>query len=567
MTLIPPSVVRQVIDEGLGEVTRRVELYENGGEVLWRSDVSSRLIEGGINATYGDNERRTLDVMLRNDDNALRSQPGGLWYDKIVKIYRGVQYNPNLVSPRVVILEATGGETGAFILAGKIARSGIENVTVMLDAVSAASLKQYDVFVSYTTSTASAKGGLLKELYAAGKSVITVSTANTGAVIPYVTATVNVSETLGISQPVKASPLSPGWTTEAQGAASGAVPTALDGSATIASRWQRGDSSYVITGSIASNANGGKWFDLHLPSINGANTLRLFANGINWIRGIGSTQHWETQLGEFVIDGINGDLFPSAVKVTGRDYTKRCMNSKIEQAVTFAADTTVGTLVTALAANSGIKKFRLLNMPETLGSTQSFDRGTPRWDIMKKAADANGYEIFFDREGYLVTRKYLDPTTSAPSETWKTGVDGNLAALGRSVNDSRIYNHIAVYGDPSSGETRLPFLAEAFNTNPSSPTNIDELGDRYYSYASTFFTSQQQCQEYANRLLGLHALESFELNISAINYPWVEVGDIGRVIDPNAVATDPDTYLIDSLSIPLSLGPMSLTGKRVTMVG
>jgi hypothetical protein len=563
----PTNTVRKVIDDALGEVTRRVEIYESDGMTLWNPDVQDRLQDGQVGVTYGDNERRTLDITLRNDDNLFRSQPGGFWYDKVVKLYRGVAWSPALVVPTAAIIEAQGGEPAAFRVAGYMSRAGITNTTVRLDVPSYSDLLAYDTIVSFTGSNATSNGLLLQELYNAGKNIITISVANSSSVLPFVNTQTSISETVGISQPAVPTSLSAGWTTEARGIGTGPFPTALRDGATVVSRYQLANSSYVITGSVASNSAGGKWFDLHLPSVNATNTLILFGNGVQWIRGAGTIQNWETQIGEFVIDGINGDYFPSSVKVTGRDYVKRLMNSKIENAVSFAADTTLYTLVRALAANAGIVKFRLANMSEPIGSVMSFDRGTSRWDVVRQAAHAHGYEIFFDSEGYLVTRKFLDPTLSPEANIFKTGIDGNLASLNRSVNDSRIYNHIVVYGDPTSGEERMPYVGSAVNREPASPTNVDRIGDRYYSYASTFFTSQQQCQEYAERLLKLNALESFELSFQSINYPWMEAGEIARVIDPKAVATDPVKYLVDTVTIPMSLGPMSFTGKRVTIVG
>lgn len=566
MTL-PTNTVRKVIDDGLGEITRRVEIYESDGLTVWNSDAEDRLQDGSVNVSYGDNERRTLDITLRNDDNFLRSQPNGFWYDKVLKLYRGVKWNPTMIVPTAIIIEAQGGEPAGFRLAGTMARAGISNTTVRLDVPSYYELLEYDTIVSFTGTNATTNPLLLQELYNAGKNVITISVANSTSVVPFFSAQTNVAETIGISQPATATALSPGWTTEARGVGTGPFPTALQYGATSVSRYQLANSSYVITGSIGTNEAGGKWFDLHLPTVNATQTLILFANGLNWIRGVGSFTDWETQVGEFVIDSINNDYFPSSVKVTGRDYVKRCVNSKTESAMSFAADTSVYTLVRSVGANAGVKKFRLGNMTETIGTIMSFDRGTSRWEIMRQAAQAQGYEIFFDAEGYLVTRKFLDPTLSPESNVFSTGVDGNLATLARSVNDTRIYNHIAVYGDPSSGEERMPYYGEAINREPASPTNVDRIGDRYYSYASTFFTSSQQCQDYANRLLSLHALESFELSFTSINYPWMEAGEIARVIDPKAVATDPTKYLVDSVSIPMALGPMSFTGKRVTIVG
>lgn len=108
MTL-PTNTVRKVIDDGLGEITRRVEIYESDGLTVWNSDAEDRLQDGSVNVSYGDNERRTLDITLRNDDNFLRSQPNGFWYDKVLKLYRGVKWNPTMIVPTAIIIEAQGG--------------------------------------------------------------------------------------------------------------------------------------------------------------------------------------------------------------------------------------------------------------------------------------------------------------------------------------------------------------------------------------------------------------------------------------------------------------------------
>lgn len=567
----PPAVVKEVVDRGIGQVTRRVEIYESDGNTLWAGDVSNRLIAGNVNLQYGDNERRSMDLTLKNDDNLLRSRPNGFWYDKVIKLYRGVTYQASMVTTRAVIIEHSGGTTGGVRLAALLKRFGVDAV-YQSTFTSAADLLDYDIIISMTGTAATAKSADLKNLYNLGRNVVTISSANTATHVPHIASTASKSSTWGISQPAEGNDLTAGWTSEGiTGTTTGQAVTGLAAGALQVARWTMTDSSTSITGSVAFNGIGGKWFDYHLPSLTGSGgSTQLYAllgNVLLWMKGGTGKTRWETQIGEFVIDGINGDAFPTGVKVNGRDYVKRCVTSKLENSSSFESSLSVKTLVTALAANAGVTKMRLTEMPETLGSTQSFERGTPRWDIMRAASHAAGYELFFDGEGYLTTRKYLDPSLGSPNHIFKTGEMGNLSTLTRSTNDSRIYNHVVVYGDPPSGEQRLPFVAEAKNTNPTSPTRISRIGDRFYSYASTFFTTQQQCQEYANRLLGLHALESYELNFSSINYPWMEVGEIARVLDPNAVASDPDKYLIDTASIPLALGPMSMTGKRVTMVG
>lgn len=562
-----PRVVKEAIDRGvLDSITRRIEVYESDGVTPWQDALTDRLVDGSVGVAYGDNERRTLDLTLRNDDNLLRSAPTGFWYDKVIKLYRGVKYSPDVVTPGVAIIDSVGGLNGSGALIAWLARIGLPGARYFGNTVTAGQLQDYDIIVSYTGSNAATSyGQLLSELYASGKNVVTIGINNREGVIPFFTATTGYTGFWSIEQVPTPPSLGAGWTTEVVGGSvAGWYPSGLSPYATQVARSPVTQSTWMVTASAAANETGGRWFDLRLPALGGAQVAILMTNVVKWFKS--EYGNWETQIGEFVIDGISTPHFPSNVKVTGRDYTKRALNSKLENAMSFDAGTTVGMLVTALAANSGITKMRLGSMPETIGSTMSFDRGTPRWEVMGAAARTQGYEIYFDHEGYLTTRKYLDPTTSPENYVFKTGPEGNLASIDRAVNDTRIYNHIVVYGDPTSGETRLPFIAEVKNENPSSPTRMEKLGDRYYSYASTFFTSQQQCQDYAVRLLRLHALESFELSFQAINYPWLEVGEIARVEDPKAVASDPTKYLVDSATIPLGLGPMSFTGKRVVIV-
>ncbi|QEM40899.1 MAG: minor tail protein [Phage AS32] len=561
-----PAVVKEAIDRGqLQQVTRRVEVLEADAVTYWNDGLGDRLIDGNVNISYGDSERRTLDITFRDDDNLLRSKPNGFWYDKIIKVYRGVKYSPNIVTPSTAIIESVGGLAASGTLISYLARIGLPDAEFKSGTLDLTDLLNYDIVVSYTGTAASTQATLLQELYNRGQNVITISNGNTATQVPFLTGVGFRTDTWGISQPTDPTSLSTGWTTEQVAAGVGGYrATGVGAGAVVVARWVMGDASYGITASVAINGNGGKWFNLHLPNLGASQTRQLFANVVEWLKE--DFGEWETQIGEFTIDAIRSPHFPSQTTVTGRDYVKKCANSKIEQAMTFASSTTVETLITALAANAGITKFRMVSMPETIGSEKTFDRGTPRWDVMSDIAKTQGYEIFFDHQGYLTTRPYLDPTLSPESFIFKTGAEGNLSSIDRNVHDSRIYNHIAVYGDPSSSETRFPYFGEAKNTNPLSPTRIDKIGDRYYSYASTFFTSQVQTQQYAERLLGLHSLESFELSFQAINYPWLEVGEIARVEDPKAVETDPTKYLIDSGTIPLGLGPMSLTGKRVLIV-
>ena len=361
-------------------------------------------------------------------------------------------------------------------------------------------------------------------------------------------------------------PVNDGWTTESGRTASGRKTTAVRPAARVVARYLDGTSEHYTAIIEENTSSGGRWFHYH-PQAFGTQSKVLLKNALDWLRNFQQFSEWMTQIGEFQIDNIAEDHFPYITKVTGRDFTKKCLTSpKFESSASFAAGTNVIDLVKALAANSGIIKFHMPTSDATLSDRLDVERGTDRWSIMQSAANSSNFEIYFDALGYLTMREYLDPSFSPISHTFQTGSpNGDMVSWSRSTNDSRLYNHIVVTGETSE-ESVLPFFGEAINTEPSSPTRTQRIGDRPYFYTSSFFTNDQQCIDLANSWLKIHALESYELSIDSLVYPWMEVGEIIEILDPRRTAYEPTRFLLDTLSIPLDLGSMSATGKRVTLV-
>lgn len=292
--------------------------------------------------------------------------------------------------------------------------------------------------------------------------------------------------------------------------------------------------------------------------------IKIF-RGVEY-REEGETKLWETQIGEFMIDSLKESHFPDTVSVSGRDYTKKMLTSKFVAATGFNAGASLDATINTIAAAAGIPATKRFIPPtgKVLGRDFIFERGVERWKACRELADAYGYELFFTGQGVLVMREYLDPTTSPLAYTFLTGETGNLVTYDKSVSDGRLYNHVVVSGESSD---TIPVWAEARNDNPASPTNINLIGDRLYQYVSSFITTETQAQDVANRFLSIHSLQEYDFNFSALMLPWLEVGEIVEFIDPKATLTQPDRFLLSTLTIPLGLGPMSGTGKRVTILG
>lgn len=290
--------------------------------------------------------------------------------------------------------------------------------------------------------------------------------------------------------------------------------------------------------------------------------LRIFRGIKFW--DVSGERYVEYQLAELMMDQVKEARFPNTVQITSRDYTKKCLLSKFARATAFDANYAIETVISSMASNAGITRQLIPATGKILGKDYFFEAGKSRWEAMKEIATAFGYELFFDAHGYLVMRPFIDPTAGGISHTLSTGPDGNLVTWEKSTDDSEIFNHITVTGSDTDS---IPVWAEALNNEPTSPTRIAKLGDRTYPYQSAFVSTDAQAQDLASALLKIYALESYEINFTSLNAPWLEAGEVVRFIDPEASVYDPDRYLLTALNIPLTLDPMTGVGKRVTIVG
>lgn len=292
--------------------------------------------------------------------------------------------------------------------------------------------------------------------------------------------------------------------------------------------------------------------------------------GIKYFDGTGLAKAYETQIGEFMIDRISEDRFPHVVKVTGRDYAKKCLTSKTKASMTFKAGTPAEEIIRAVAANAGITKFALPVTGQSYALDLVFEQFTERWAVIKKVADSIGYDVYFRGDGYLTMRPYADPYLDPTTWIFRGGKqDGTLIDFNRSSNDSRIKNHIIVQGatlTTADGYNTVIWY-ELRNDDPRSPTNIARIGDRVDPIQNDLFTSVEFAKAFAEKRMKILALEEYQVDFSNAILPWLEANDIVDVDESNGSNYVPSRFVLSSFSFPLKLGAMSSTGRRVTIVG
>lgn len=342
-----------------------------------------------------------------------------------------------------------------------------------------------------------------------------------------------------------------------------------------ATLWRPSGQLGLLSGNVSVDQGRDERRTLSLSLDNSDNALNLSPGGlwydkvIRAYRGVrasdGST--WEAQVGEFMIDDLKQADFPNNLDITGRDFTKKLLIDKFATMTGFAKNQPFEEIIRTIALNGGIPASKM-SLPLTGKSTNKvyfFDRTLSRWEAIKQLAGDFAYDIYFDMNGVLRLETFTDPYLDPPQYTFRTGEFGNIMDFGKSLNDSRIYNYVVVTGGTPEGGGTPPY-ATASNSDPASPTSIQELGRRAYFYTSEFMTTQAQCQAVANKFIKIHALEQFETSIESIVAPYLEAGITVNFEDPEPAAHQPNKYLMDSFSIPLGLGSMSSSLKRVIQV-
>ena len=567
---VDADVVSAILS-GTTRITRRLEICESDGSIWLPSEETPRMIEGSVSVDYSRAERRAIDITLDNSDGTLVHDPLGFWYDKVLKVYRGIEY-PNLRrQPAILVID----DGATFLSVVPLLRTlGFVDVTVNTAVSTVDQMYGYDIIVSNASTGQTTKGALLAAAYAAGYKILSMGLGSTEAQIPLITATVAKSDaaTWTVNRYTGAdNQLKDSWSDFSMALVTntGRLPVGLAAGVRIVGTWTNaGNAGY--TAFIQENVRGSRWFHFQPTAWPVANNSfkSLMKNGLTWLYGYLETQTYEVQVGEFMIDQIDEESFPRTIKVTGRDYTKKLLRSKFSNSLSFNAGLDLDYVVNALAANGGILKFVPGATGITVDADLTFARGDERWKAISDLCTAAGVEVFFNPQGYLVTRPFLDPVTSPASVSLAVGEpDGNLVSYSKSSNDSRIYNRVVVTGEDSEtlGEGVF-FQAVAENNEPTSPTRIERLGSIDYFYTSAFFTSTEQCQRTADNFLSVMALEEFNLDFSSLVFPWLEAGEIAEFSDPTK-ADFPERFLLTNFSIPLGLSAMSGTAKRVSIVG
>lgn len=186
MANTPPLHIQRAFLQPVVRVIRRLEIYEQDGKTPWRRDLwTSLLVTGQVSVDYERDERRSIDLELDNSAGDLNPAAGGLWYDKVFKLYYGVNIGNSDRGVRVAVIEQFNADGQAFALKQALERGGVNEVHYLPTVTTYEQIQEYDVLVAIS-GTSTQKAAFLTECYNKGKSVITFTLDQTAASLPLV---------------------------------------------------------------------------------------------------------------------------------------------------------------------------------------------------------------------------------------------------------------------------------------------------------------------------------------------------------------------------------------------
>lgn len=283
------------------------------------------------------------------------------------------------------------------------------------------------------------------------------------------------------------------------------------------------------------------------------------------------------QVGEFVVSPINSTSFPvDQIDISGSDYSYVLKLATFSTVTTFSAGQTVEDVVTQIAEYGGISKFATSRTDRVLTADWPIETTDNLWSAIQAICADHGCEAFFSPDGYLVVRVVTEPSLRPSMFTFATGESGSVVDLSKAISSEGLYNHVVVRGETSDVNVE-PVWVSVENNEPSSPTHIydpdaPELGGiarHTYHYTSPLITTEEQATEVANALLVQLAILDIDATLNALVVPWIDVGTVVTVHDPNPseFETEVERWVVKSFSIPWSLGPVSYTLARAIKVG
>ena len=198
-------------------------------------------------------------------------------------------------------------------------------------------------------------------------------------------------------------------------------------------------------------------------------------------------------------------------------------------------------------------KVSILNTP----FTATIEKGQSYADVLLQFNTMLAGCIYYDSVGRLNIEPNEDDLLDKNKEIMYNFTQNNCEILGKSreYQFSNVYNDILCVGATING-----YMAKgrATNTNIKSDLCVQRIGKKTKVFEDTNYYSDELCQDWANYLLRRNTILQSSLNISTIPMYHLDVNKLITITNEKN-HLEQEKFLINSLSIPLGIGQMTMS--------
>ena len=279
----------------------------------------------------------------------------------------------------------------------------------------------------------------------------------------------------------------------------------------------------------------------------------------------------EVPLGVFVMTEVNLEESGqgATMEIIGVDRSIRIQKAQWYDPYQIASGTSLSSAISLLLSDrwSDVEtnfQSTTQTVPSTVLGLDSGGSSRDPWADALRLAQAGGFNLYFDGEGFAVLAPVPDPTDQTPVEVYEEGPEAMVLGVQRRISSDNTFNGVIVSGEGTS--VRPPVRATAWDEDPASPTyRYGLFGERPAFISSPLVTSTVLAGQVA--VAELAKLKGAEENVdwNQITDPSLDAGDVIQVTNTGTRLNK--VLVIDKLSIPLApTGSMRATARTLRVL-
>lgn len=232
-----------------------------------------------------------------------------------------------------------------------------------------------------------------------------------------------------------------------------------------------------------------------------------------------------TPIGQFRVDDVDRSV-TGEIALSGSGLESYVVDARFLAPRTppYGSDTvgTIRQLITEALPEATVRALNTRNRIVT--ATAPWEK--ERWDAIESLADSILAEVYVNHLGEFIIADLPQITTGAQVATFDEGDGGLLVDRSEKETRDQVYNAVSVSGS-STDPNVPPVWAWAADMTPTSDTFFyGPFGQVPRFFSSQFFTTTQQCLDYAVELLAQSLAANNSLSFTGLPLDYLEVGDL-----------------------------------------